>query len=339
MLNIFYNPIYFKKSQKKIILTKSFRYSIFFNFLINFLYIFNIPYRDSIVFSGPQMRINHLIKTFRNKDCISFNKNIYENNYIVQFDEFGKRTLDSIIKKRTPKTKVLVGPLYSLKWDQELNKYLEKYSFIKKIVASENSINTQIAFFGESYIEKTIVCPSGVVDEKDLIVNSENEGKKLDCLIYYKNRKETELSFICNYLEKNNLTFKIFEYGSYMQKELIESAENSRFCIILAKTESQGFAIQSLMSKNLPLLVWDYQVNQYEGKKIKGTTVPWWDDNVCGSKFLHEDEFDEVYLNFISNLDNFSPIRFISEHLTYQKFEKNIFNIFNNSLLWSNQNK
>lgn len=339
MLNIFYNPVYFKRSQQKILFTKSFRYSIFFNLLIDFLYIFNIPYRDSIIFSGPQMRISHLIKAFRNKDFVSFNKNIYDNNYIVQFDKFGKDKLDSIIKNRSPNTKVLVGPLYSLRWDIELNTYLKKYSFIKKIVASENSLNTQIAFFGESYIENTVVCPSGIVGKKALIVDSKNKKNDIDCLIYYKNREDAELSFICNYLNSKNLTFKIFKYGSYIRKELLETAEKSRFCIILAKTESQGFAIQTLMSKNLPLLVWDYKVNHYEGKEIKGTTVPWWDDKLCGTKFLHQDEFEEVYSHFISNLEKFSPITFVSKHLTYEKFQENVLNIFDDTNLWTNQSR
>ena len=63
MLNIFYNPIYIK--QKKVLLTRSFKHSILYNALINYNYLLNIPMNEKFITSGPQKRMNNLIKTFK----------------------------------------------------------------------------------------------------------------------------------------------------------------------------------------------------------------------------------------------------------------------------------
>ena len=52
MINIFYNPDYIKT--KKVFLTKHFKYSIFYNLLIDFLYFLNLPISNNLIYSGSK---------------------------------------------------------------------------------------------------------------------------------------------------------------------------------------------------------------------------------------------------------------------------------------------
>lgn len=333
MLNVFYNPNYFKSAQKKIILTRHIKYSIIFDLLINLFYKLNLPYPKNLIFSGPQMRMNHLIRTFRNEKFISFNKLKYDHTYIVQFDIFGEEVLNTIILNKNPLTKVLVGPLFDIDMDKKLNEYIKKYNFIKKIVASNASLNYQETLFGDEFLNDTFVIPAGIKAEKDL--NTQKFTKKeIDCLVYFKKRSESELNMLKELLENNKLSYKVVKYGDYKNSTLEKLAKKCSFGIILDKTESQGFAIQNLMSLNLPLLVWDYNINIYENFKLKGTTVPFWDSN-CGIKFKNNEELINVLPKFLENIHNYSPSIFIKENLTYEIFRQNLNKCLNDISNWS----
>lgn len=333
MLNIFYNPSYFIFFNKKILLTRQFKYSIFFNLFVKLLYFFNFPYPLRIINSGPQMRINHLIKTFRRKKDIVFNKLKHDNTYLVQFDKFGQNILKEIIKNSNKNTKVIVGPLYGPEDEKILNNLMNKHLFINKIVASEAALNSLEYNHQNFDRNRIIICPSGIVSSKKL---NNNQNKKIlyDCIVYFKKRNLEELVKITNFLNAKKLKFKVFEYGKYNQKEFKKYAKHSKFGIIIDKTESQGFAIQELMSFNLPLIVWDYEINEYKGQKFIGTSVPWWDKNLCGIKVTSFYEFENNFDKFISNIKLYNPIEFVSEFLTYEMFYKNIKNIFNEEIYW-----
>ena len=163
MLNIFYNPSYFTVLYKKLLITRQFKYSIFFDLFVRLLYIFNLPYPLGIIISGPQMRIYHLIKTFRRRKDIVFNKLKHDNTYLVQFDKFGQEILNEIIRKNNYKTKVIVGPLYGPEDEQILNNLMNKHPFINKIVASEYALNAQDIDNQKFDKNRIIVCPSGIM--------------------------------------------------------------------------------------------------------------------------------------------------------------------------------
>ena len=60
-------------------LTKSFKHSIFYEVLVNFNYLLNLPINEKFITSGPQKRMNNLIKTFKDDLEISFNSIKYDN--------------------------------------------------------------------------------------------------------------------------------------------------------------------------------------------------------------------------------------------------------------------
>ena len=280
------------------------------------------------------MRINHLIKTFKNEKLATFNRIKHDHTYLVQFDDFGEEVLKKIILKNNPSSKVLIGPLFDIQMDKKLNEYIKKYNFIKKIVASNSSLEYQKTLYGEEFLKDVFVIPAGIDSEKNLNTK-QTPTKVIDCLIYFKKRKDSELNMLLDFLENKNLDYKVLKYGHYKNKTLEKLAKKSSFGIILDKTESQGFAIQKIMSTNLPLIVWDYKINNYEGYDLVGTSVPFWDDT-CGIKIDSEKELKENFDNFINKLDLYSPIDFVKNNLTYESFAKNIFDHFSDENNWSN---
>ena len=60
----------------------------------------------------------------------------------------------------------MIGPLYNIQQDLEINQLITKYSYIKKIVASDIAkLNTRE--MDESFdIKNALVCPSGVISQK-----------------------------------------------------------------------------------------------------------------------------------------------------------------------------
>ena len=100
------------------------------------------------------------------------------------------------------------------------------------------------------------------------------------------------------------------------------------FAILLTSTESQGFAVQEMMANNLPLFVWDKK-NYFEGFRISGSSVSYW-DNKCGLIVDSYAQLEESFDDFTLNLKNYYPVDLIKRELTFEKFQENLFNQFNN---------
>lgn len=326
MINIFYNPNYIKT--EKVWITKSFKYSHLYNTYLDLMYLLNKPVKNSLIFSGPHKRMNNLVKTFKNDNRFSFNNLQYNWSYIVQFDSFGEKILKDIIQKKNNNTKVLIGPLYNIEFDNKLIKYINQYNFIKKVVASEIAYINAAFEMGHDISPKDIaVFPSGIISSNEL---EENISKKISsgkCLIYFKKRPGEHLKLVKDFLNKKNIDYTVFSYGNYSNKELKECAMKSDFGIFMSRPETQGFAAQELLSCNLPMFVWDQKVNAYEDKKLSGTTMSYWDDR-CGILVDTFEEFTDKFPTFLKNLNSYQPASLIKDKLTYEKFKKNLIEEF-----------
>lgn len=327
MINIFYNTNYIKT--KKVFLTKSFKHSKFLNLYIDILYFFNIPIQEKFILSGPHKRMNNLVRAFEKDSNFSFNKDRFQNNYIVQFDQFGENILKSILRSNN-NSKILIGPLYNLEFDQKLTEYINLYPNIKKVVASDIAYKNAVYEMGHNIDKNNVVIfPSGVISKAELERNKKNRSKEVDCLIYFKKRPHDHLKLITNFLKEKDLTFNIFEYGKYSNVELKNAALKSKFGIFMSRPETQGFAAQELLACNLPLLVWDQKKNFYADIVLSGTTMSYWSDD-CGLIFDNYDELESSFNTFIKKLDNLKPYRLIEEKLTYEVFKSNLIEAFNN---------
>tara|TARA_B100001250_G_C19717652_1_gene752310 strand:+ start:265 stop:1242 length:978 start_codon:yes stop_codon:yes gene_type:complete len=325
MLTIYYHPNYGR--QKKIFLTRKLRYS---KFLIIFEYIFwkfNLALGDRFIYSGPRKLQNNLVKSFKNNRAVTFNNYKFPNSYIVQYDDYGKKIFSKVLKK-FPYSNIIVGPLYDQKGLSELSNELVKNKNIKLCIASNSVrdyINDSISFNIPE--EQIVVLPVGVIEEAKKIKKTRKD-RKLKCLIYYKKRNKEELNLVIENLKNRKIDYKVFNYGTYNNRNLTKYAKEADFGIILDKTESQGIAVLEIMSRGLPLIVCEYSSLEVNGKKYNSTSVPYWSEK-CGIKINLNKNFDDDLKNFINNLDKFKPEDFINEELTFTVASERLINKFN----------
>ena len=177
--------------------------------------------------------------------------------------------------------------------------------------------------------DKIVVWPVGI--DTELFSDKKEIDKTNDCLIYFKRRDQKELKSVIDLLVKNNQTFEVIEYGSYHESHFIDVISKSKYGIVLDNTESQGVAIEEMMSCNLPLLVWDvtHWVDRGEQHKVEATSIPYWDDR-CGVKFNSWDELEDSFNTLISNLNSYNPRDFIKETLSLDICTKNLLDLIGN---------
>ena len=119
-------------------------------------------------------------------------------------------------------------------------------------------------------------------------------------------------------MEEFHQHYSVFEYGKYKEEDFLEMISVSRYCFVLGNTESQGIAIQEMMSCNLPLFVWDKTEWDHRGDEFKceATTVPYWED-VCGIKTATN--IEENFKRFLDTLENYNPRSYIETNFSLEK--------------------
>ncbi len=325
MITILYHPKYWRN--KRIFLTKKFKYSKVKTLFEFFSWKFKIPLPDNLITSGPEKLVNNLLKSAKLEKDIKFNKFNSNNFYILQYDNYGKEALRKISSKKS-NPKILVGPLYNYSELLSLSKLIKEKDNIKVVVASEIVKNILISYSSLKIHESKIeVLPVGISSRNKKISNKLRNDDQ--CLVYFKNRDVSELKHIENVLNQKKIKYKIFEYGNYKNSELINYAKYSTFGITLTKTESQGIAIQELLNQNLPLIVNEYTKNStfIEGQIITGSSVPFWSDK-CGLKVNNFEDIDFKIDELLENLDNFKPGDFINTHLSFEATNLRLLNAF-----------
>lgn len=156
--------------------------------------------------------------------------------------------------------------------------------------------------------------------DTDLFSNFSEEKKTNDCLIYFKRRNLEDLIFATKMLKKLNQSFEIIEYGNYNEEHFLNSIKKSKYAFVIDNCESQGIAIQEMMSSNLPLFVWDVEFWDDRGEeyKVPASSVPYW-DNRCGLKIFYKNEIFDKFYFFINNLNLYSPRDYILEEFQLDK--------------------
>lgn len=153
--------------------------------------------------------------------------------------------------------------------------------------------------------------------------NEVQGNDKNEVLIYFKNRKPEEFQFLMEKLKNKGITdYKVFNYSHrYNENDFINQIHKSKYAIIIGRHESQGFAIQEMMSCNLPLLVWGVTThNQEYGinyPPYPASTIPYWDER-CGEVFYESNDFDNKFDLFLSKLDTYKPRDYIKENLSVE---------------------
>jgi hypothetical protein len=199
----------------------------------------------------------------------------------------------------------------------------------KFIINSEWTYNQYKNHIPENMLE---IWPVGINTEEfpEVISSSGALTPLFDCLIYFKRRTEEELDHVKSLLDSFNQKWTVVEYGHYSEKDFQKIIKNSRYCFSLNSTESQGIAIQEIMSSNLPMFVWDVDQWNDRGEQYvcEATSVPYWDKS-CGEKVYSIFGQEEKFKTFINSLDSYSPRKFILDNLSLEKQAKELIDILN----------
>ena len=204
------------------------------------------------------------------------------------------------------------------------NKVVMEQKYKKILVPSEWVKSLYLKWISEEKIE---VWPVGVDTERFL--DTKNEEKNIDCLIYFKRRNEEDLNFVTNFLQNLKCNFHVVKYGEYNEESFIKMIKKSKSACVIDNCESQGLAIQEMMSCNLPLFVWDVETwnDRGEENKVPATSVPYWSEK-CGEIAFNKEEIENKFSDFINNLDRYNPREYILDNLTLKKQSKEIITIF-----------
>lgn len=157
----------------------------------------------------------------------------------------------------------------------------------------------------------------------------QRETSSLRCLLYYKNRSETDLKVVKNLLSKFKINVKEIHYGSYSEEHFRQSLNWANFGVCLTDTESQGLAYMEMLSTNLPLFVFNKPTWNYGGnyKKVSASSVPYFDYR-CGiiSDNINLIMFEE-FLHSVEK-DIFRPREYILESHTIKQSTKKYLSFF-----------
>jgi hypothetical protein len=326
MIGIFYHPKYWER-KKRVLFTKSIKYSKFLPTIAYFSWKFNIVLSNSLITSGPAKLVNNTLITYKKNKQVAFNNFNLENFYVMQYDEYGQKIVQKILASNS-NANILIGPLYNDKQLRKLVTLIANHKNIKLVTASESVRN---AIVSKSRLnistDKITTLPVGVCHEAK--VNKKSPSGKIQCLVYFKKRQEEELKIVTDFLSNKRIEYKIFKYGQYKNKDLLSFADDATFGIILDKTESQGIAIQEIMSRDLPLIISEYTQNFINGYEFEATSVPFWSDG-CGIKIERLNELDNTIDEILQNLAKFNPGKYINENLTYSISSKSLIKQFTN---------
>lgn len=213
---------------------------------------------------------------------------------------------------------LLIGPnVCTLPID---NEFIMSKKYKKIVVPSEWVKNKYKRWIPE---EKIFVWPVGI--DTDYFEDKSSTEKVIDCLIYYKRRSLEDLTYVTKLLKSHNQNFDIIEYGSYNESSFIEKASKSRYVFLLDNCESQGIAIQELMSMNVPIFVWDvkYWSDRGEEFMVEASSIPYWDER-CGMYETHTDLIRQTFNLFLQKFGFFKPRDYILENINLKKQAKEI---------------
>lgn len=216
---------------------------------------------------------------------------------------------------------LLIGPnVCTLPID---NDFIMSKKYKKVVVPSDWIKNKYKIWIPE---EKIFVWPVGI--DTDYFDDKSTVEKTLDCLIYYKRRSFEDLTFVTKMLKQYNQTFDIIEYGNYSEIDFISKVSKSKYVFMLDSCESQGIAIQEIMSMNVPMFVWDveYWSDRGEEFKVEASSIPYWDER-CGMYETKIESIHQTFNLFLQKFGFFKPRSYILENISLKRQAKEIIEI------------
>ena len=267
--------------------------------------------------NGPHKVVKNLLMSLdQEKIEYAINEEKYEHNFLLQYNDIAhekhsKIELDTCI----------IGPQVWL-FDTYGQFLIEHQDYYKKMIAPSQWVKDKFINKFNLPENKISVWPVGIEtfnNERDITY---------DCLIYFKRREQKELDAVKQFLDGKNLTYKMVEYGGYGEDGFKDLVNQAKFCFLINGTESQGIAVQEIMSMGVPIIAWDIKewLDQGEAYRVPATSIPYWDER-CGEVFFNIDELDVTFSKFYATLDEYDPKAFIKDNLSFECSVKTLLDI------------
>jgi len=259
----------------------------------------------------------------KNRDFIVYFANKY--HHIVSFEEaeIVYSPCSYIDIHLYPSKKFIFGPHFSVFPNNIVRKFNNIHNNAIYIQPSQPSVNTwQNEFNFKNLPMKAI--PFGVNTQ---LFSPSDHIEKTNVIVYYKHRDPEEFKLLSNFLKSKGVNYTVFNYmQKYKEEDFLKYLKTCKYCIWLGGHESQGFALQEILSCNIPMLVWSSKLRkqeypyrvEYQNVYSEVTTIPYW-DSMCGEYFHNFNELDIKYNTFMNNLNNYTPRQFILDNLSIEK--------------------
>ena len=267
--------------------------------------------------NGPHKVVKNLLMSLdQEKIEYAINEEKYEHNFLLQYNDIAhekhsKIELDTCI----------IGPQVWL-FDTYGQFLIEHQDYYKRKIAPSQWVKDKFINKFNLPENKISVWPVGI----ETFNNKRNIT--YDCLIYFKRRDQKELDAVKQFLDIKNLTYKMVEYGGYGEDGFKNLVNQAKFCFLINGTESQGIAVQEIMSMGVPIIAWDIKewLDQGEAYRVPATSIPYWDER-CGEVFFNIDELDVTFSKFYATLEEYDPKAFIKDNLSFECSIKTLLDI------------
>ena len=281
------------------------------------LYYSEAYWGHSTTMNGPHKVVDNLIKSLdQEKIDYAINEEKYEHNFLIQYDAIAHEKHSKIEQETT-----IIGPQVWL-FDGYGQFLIENQNYYKKLIAPSQWVKDKFINKFNLPENKVAVWPVGI-EEFDNI-----REPSYDCLIYFKRRDESELSAVKTFLVSRGLSYRMVEYGGYDEIGFRNLINQAKFCFLINGTESQGIAVQEIMSMGVPIIAWDIKewLDQGEEYRVPATSVPFWDER-CGEKFYSIDKLGETFDNFYATINDYDPKAYVKENLSFESSVKTLLDI------------
>jgi len=280
--------------------------------------------------SGPNKVVHNLIKGL---DRIGYpyvtNKDLAYGDYLWIHDDAPALVA---LKRYPRKDKVVVGPNIILPED-----LLFDCGDIILLQPSQWTKDFCLKYrFSKSPVE---VWPTGL--DTDMFAAAQPE-KRQKVLVYFKQRFPEELNYIENILKEKKIDYEVIRYGSYREKDYLDSLQAAKYVIWIGRQESQGVAFQESLASDIPVLVWDVprlghwlpdtaaekaMFSSEESAFAGATAAPYFDAR-CGYKILDRGVLAESVAKMEREYLSFRPREFVLENLSLEKKAHALLEIF-----------
>ena len=273
----------------------------------------NLFYSDaywghSATMNGPHKVVDNLIKSLdQEKIEYAINEEKYEHNFLVQYDATAHDKHSKIEQDTT-----IIGPQVWM-FDGYGQFLIENQNYYKKIIAPSEWVKNKFITKFNLPEDKLAVWPVGIEEFNNI------REVNYDCLIYFKRRDQSELDAVKKFLVSNGLSYRMVEYGTYGEDGFKQLVNSAKFCFLINGTESQGIAVQEIMSMGVPIIAWDIKewLDQGEAYRVPATSIPYWDER-CGEVFFNIEDLEVTFSKFYAKLDEYDPKAFIKDNLSFE---------------------